>query len=145
MCPPRLAAIAPGAAKMLTMTQEPPTGRGDLVLVRTYLAQRGKRGAAAREEAWEEVDRRVRSSSEEGWSITKSLLAAAADDAELMYVAAGPLEDLLHLHGEAIVDEVVNAARRDPKIRRALGGVWGATSMKPRVVAAIRRILGPVE
>jgi hypothetical protein len=47
-------------------------------------------------------------------------------------------------HGEQIIDDVITAARRDAKVRRALAGVWGRSSMKPRVVAEIEQILGPV-
>jgi hypothetical protein len=124
-----------------------PTSRQDLIAA--YFAQhtavREKRAAAAEELLWaeERVEELVRERPSEGWALTYELLRAAPDDAALMYVAAGPLEDLLKEHGEHVIDDVITAARRDAKVRRALGGVWGRSRMKPRVVIEIERILGP--
>jgi len=39
-------------------------------------------------------------------------------------LAAGPLEDLLNEHGEAVVDDIEVLARRDPRFRLLLNGVW---------------------
>jgi hypothetical protein len=115
-------------------------------LIAAYLALRGKQGAEAEELSWafDDVVDTVRNSPSDGWALTQGLLDAAEDDAALMYIAAGPLEDLLTTHGEQVIDDVVVAARRDAKVRRALAGVWGRSGMKPRVVAEIERILGPV-
>jgi len=38
--------------------------------------------------------------------------------------AAGPVEDLLVHHGEAVIQKVVALASRDPMFARVLGGVW---------------------
>jgi hypothetical protein len=39
-------------------------------------------------------------------------------------LSAGPLENLLALHGENFVDRVESEARTDPSFARLLGGVW---------------------
>jgi hypothetical protein len=47
----------------------------------------------------------------------------------LDYVAAGPLEDLLCHHGIAVLDGVLEVAKRDVSVQRALVGVWGRERM----------------
>ena len=49
----------------------------------------------------------------------------AGGDATLAYIAAGPLEDLIVQHGEQFMDRIELEAGREPKVRRALRGVWG--------------------
>jgi hypothetical protein len=39
-------------------------------------------------------------------------------------LSAGPLENLLALHGEEFIDRVESEAHRDPSFARLLGGVW---------------------
>jgi hypothetical protein len=39
-------------------------------------------------------------------------------------LSAGPLENLLALHGEQFIDRVESEARRDPSFAKLLGGVW---------------------
>jgi hypothetical protein len=39
-------------------------------------------------------------------------------------LSAGPLENLLALHGENFIDRVESEARTDPSFARLLGGVW---------------------
>jgi hypothetical protein len=124
------------------------TSRQDLIAAyfAHHAAARDKRSVLAEELfwAWEQVRERVAENPAEGWALTHDLLLAAPDDDALMYVAAGPLEDLLKRAGESVIDDVITAARRDAKVRRALRGVWGRSGMKPHVVAEIERILGPV-
>lgn len=58
------------------------------------------------------------------WSITLELIARAADEGEIGLVAAGPLEDLIRGHADAIWDELTTKAYEDPRLRTALRGVW---------------------
>lgn len=51
-------------------------------------------------------------------------------------LAAGPLENLLNQHGEAVIERVEILARRDPGFRLLLNGVWDA-GMKPAVQARL--------
>jgi hypothetical protein len=39
-------------------------------------------------------------------------------------LSAGPLENLLALHGEGFIDRVESEARRDPSFAKLLAGVW---------------------
>jgi hypothetical protein len=73
------------------------------------------------------VDRLARDQPEAGWAAILAILAAI--DAEptsrlFQVLAAGPLEDLLSHHGDALIQRVEEQAKRDPKFRSLLGGVW---------------------
>ena len=41
-----------------------------------------------------------------------------------MALSAGPIENLLALHGEKFIDRVGAEARTDPTFAKVLGGVW---------------------
>jgi hypothetical protein len=65
------------------------------------------------------------------------LIADASDEKSLAYAAAGPLEDLLHKHGDVVIDRVELHARTDPKFRLALTGVGGRGVVFDRLRRAI--------
>jgi hypothetical protein len=52
------------------------------------------------------------------------LLAAAPDDWQVGLLAAGPLEDLMRYHGDAVIDDVATEARQNLRLRQALAGIW---------------------
>ena len=58
-------------------------------------------------------------------------------------LAAGPVEDLLRLHGPAVIDRVETEARRSPAFNNVLGGVW-SSSISPTVWARIEHIRNSV-
>ena len=58
------------------------------------------------------------------WKMILKLIEAADDDAALAYVAAGPLEDLLMLHGADFVRVAEQEAKRSPRVMKALSYVW---------------------
>lgn len=66
----------------------------------------------------------IRSQPVTGWLLVRRLIAGATDDLQIMSVAAGPLEDFLASHSVAMIDRVLDAARSDPRVMLALGGVW---------------------
>jgi hypothetical protein len=74
-------------------------------------------------DAFNQVDALVRDL-ERGLPICLALIDAARDDAELAYVAAGPLEDLIHRVGEPARHALAPLARRSSKVRQAMAGVW---------------------
>jgi hypothetical protein len=39
-------------------------------------------------------------------------------------LSAGPIENLLAIHGEGFIERVEAAARKDPAFAKVLGGVW---------------------
>jgi len=52
-------------------------------------------------------------------------LAEGAPDREaLFFFGAGPLEDLVHAHGDRVVTTLVEAARSSRRFKIALSGVW---------------------
>lgn len=68
---------------------------------------------------------------EEAWNLVLMLVRRAPDEV-LGNVAAGPLEDVVRLHGAALVDWIEGEARRDERFRWALGGVWLSRGILPR-------------
>jgi hypothetical protein len=60
---------------------------------------------------------------EDAWDLVVELVRRAPDQV-LGHVAAGPLEDLVRLHGAALVEWIEGEARRDARFRWALGAAW---------------------
>jgi DUF2950 family protein/uncharacterized protein DUF6869 len=65
----------------------------------------------------------VHNDSEQAWWFILVTLAQATDDRDLAYLAAGPLEDLLKLHGSSFIIRIETRARQDERMLRALSGV----------------------
>lgn len=53
-----------------------------------------------------------------------ALLDEQLDQDVIAPLAAGPLEDLLGAHGDALIDEVEKLSKEHPAFQHALGGVW---------------------
>lgn len=73
---------------------------------------------------FDELDWLVRKHPDHAWMC---ILAAVADHRTkpfLGLLAAGPLEDLLGIHGEAFIERIEQEARRDPLFAWTLRGVW---------------------
>jgi hypothetical protein len=60
---------------------------------------------------------------ERGWNITLALIVAAPTDEALNYVVAGPLEEVLEVHGSLLIDRVEGLARADARFKDALSRV----------------------
>src|SRR5689334_16702031 len=76
--------------------------------------------------AFDRVGEIVRNEPDVALELTLLLLKKAGDDdAVLAYVAAGPLEDLLNLHGLYVIDRFEQESKTDPRLQLALSGVWG--------------------
>jgi hypothetical protein len=88
------------------------------------------------------IDELARVDLERAWALTLSLIDKAPDAEFLAYVAAGPLEDLLNNFGSGIIDRVELHARRNPKFRLALSGVWGTFPGQGNTSERIRRAVG---
>ena len=105
----------------------------------------GSKATDSRFVAWEKVDDLLRRDPEAGWALTLELVAAAPDDKLLANVAAGPLEDLLTRDPDGFIDRVELEARRDPKFRRCLTGVWGLPpSIRERVLKYTVTVADPL-
>jgi hypothetical protein len=74
--------------------------------------------------AYDLVDRSIRQGPPaQAWALVRAILQAA-DDVELAFHAAGPLEDLVRHQATEVVDLIEAEAARDPRFRWALGQIW---------------------
>ncbi len=69
------------------------------------------------------------------WGLVLELLRTAPDG-ELGFYAAGPLEDLVRLHGAELIEEIEAESRRDTSFRWALGCIWLSHGELPADVLA---------
>ena len=73
--------------------------------------------------AWDEVHRMVETDLSEGWKITLLLLERAESDNEVGSIAAGPLEDLIDLHGHKALDLIEEECKNNSRLQLALSQV----------------------
>jgi hypothetical protein len=83
--------------------------------------------------AWERIDEIAHADPVRAWALILQLIVAAPDDLALFRIAAGPLEVLLKSHGPVVIDRVEDQARKDPRFRFVLSGVWGHSEIFDRV------------
>ena len=74
--------------------------------------------------AWEQLDDMVRHVPERAWLQILDIAAATENQKVLSSLAAGPLEDLLALHGFNFIERLETEARQNPEIARLVTGVW---------------------
>jgi uncharacterized protein DUF6869 len=58
------------------------------------------------------------------WRFILIAVSLSESDVELSHVAAGPIEHLLGWHGKSYIGVVENEVAENPKLARALTGVW---------------------
>jgi hypothetical protein len=107
-------------------------------------AKAGRRASEELFEAWEIVHETVADDAEAGWDLVVKLVEAAPDDKILAAVAAGPLEDLIGNWSVTVIDRVETQARRDPKFRRCLTGVWLPSQVRPEFADRIKKYTSTV-
>ena len=61
---------------------------------------------------------------EVAWLAILQILQRALSAEETSVLAAGPLEDLLALHGTQFIERVESEAVRNPRFNHLPGGVW---------------------
>ena len=66
----------------------------------------------------------IQKAPELGFVFILSVLATTADEEILGSLSAGPLENLLAFHGASVIDKIEDEARRSPRFRALLRGVW---------------------
>ena len=74
---------------------------------------------------------------QEGWLTILQILRLDQSPSIMENLSAGPLEDLLAMHGPAFIDRVEAEAARDPTFAKLLGGVW-QSSMTNEVWARVQ-------
>jgi hypothetical protein len=88
--------------------------------------------------AWGEFNWAVNDHPELAWQAILAAIAQPRMKPHLGTLAAGPLEDLLSLHGKAFIERVEAEATASPEFARLLGGVWQSSTSEEiwsRVVA----------
>jgi len=85
------------------------------------------------EDAWaiEKADVSCNRDIEEALEITLILINKAKSNEALAYVAAGPLENLLTMHGPAVIDRIEKESLMSDRLLLALSGVWGLEPGNP--------------
>jgi Family of unknown function (DUF6869) len=87
--------------------------------------------------AFNELADLMRDDPDGAWQIIVELVGRASDEETLGYVAAGPLEDLICQHPEAMIDRVESHAGQDARFRKAIARVWGWTRMPKEIRARL--------
>lgn len=80
--------------------------------------------------AWEYLMNLVDSDAERAWIIILQLISLTTDEAEMAYIAAGSLEDILTYRIDQFIDRAEDQARKDPQFRIALSHVRGLNNLK---------------
>lgn len=75
------------------------------------------------------------------WSAILKILSKRPPDSVTEILAAGPLEDLIAVHGDIFVDRIEAEAKIDSEFRALLGGVWQNTT-SDEVWARIQKCRG---
>ena len=95
--------------------------------------------------AWESVDDAVHDSPEEAWALILALIEEAPNNAILADVAAGPLENLVVYHSAKFIERIDEMARKSPKFRLCLTGVWCKGSIPEEHYKIIQLYVSTVE
>lgn len=74
--------------------------------------------------AGEALHRQIKEAPHDAWLTLLCIVDAAADAAMLETIGAGPLEDLVRAHADALVASIEHEAQSNAKLRVALGHVW---------------------
>jgi hypothetical protein len=83
---------------------------------------------------WEGAGDRINAGGIDALELVVALVDAAPDRAGLALVGTGPLEDLVHEHGVALVTEIEGLARQHAGFSQALRSVWlSAGALDPEV------------
>lgn len=73
--------------------------------------------------AWEEARRIIETDLDAAWKLTVLLLAKVDSDDEVGIIAAGPLEDLIDMHGHKALDLIERECEKNGRLRLALSTV----------------------
>jgi hypothetical protein len=73
----------------------------------------------------ERIGEMVERNPERLWPLLVALIERSPSDEARMFVAAGPLEDLVNWHGERFLDRPEHEAIQNRSFHSALRGIWG--------------------
>jgi hypothetical protein len=74
--------------------------------------------------AFDTVCQLVENDPEQAWQFILTAIARITEDSDLAYLAAGPIEDLLKIHGLDFIERIEDEARKSDKMLRALSSVY---------------------
>lgn len=74
--------------------------------------------------AHEELADLCESTPEDAWEVILALVKEARSDSLLQAIGAGPLADLMTLHGEEYIAQVEREAAANSRFLRAMAGAW---------------------
>lgn len=77
-----------------------------------------------RPDLWSQLDEAPYEDPEAAWAGILAALELEFTGLQEAILAAGPLENLLSLHGEQFIERVEAEAARNPRFNHLLGGVW---------------------
>jgi hypothetical protein len=80
----------------------------------------------------------VHDSPEVAWPAILQILDRALTEDQLSVLAAGPLEDLLAMHGPEFIDRIEHEAEQNPRFNHLLGGVW-QNEMSPEIWERVQK------
>jgi hypothetical protein len=80
---------------------------------------------------------------EVAWHAILEILKHELTKEQISLLAAGPLEDLLCIHGPRFIDRVEEEARQNERFNHLLGGVW-QNSMTPEVWERVQQVRSTV-
>ena len=75
-------------------------------------------------EAVTKLERMVVSHEERAWRVILTILKEDNSDAIISNLAAGPMEDLLVCHGDAVIERVEVKAKKDVDFKKVVMDVW---------------------
>ncbi len=126
--------------RLMTLAEPPRPSRG-LSGLRTALDREADKlldgWFVSEAAAWahSEVDELIRADGGRGWAAVQALVQQATTDQALSTIGAGPLEDLIRKYPADLIDDVERMAQTEPRLQRALAGVWLRLEAVPRDLA----------
>ena len=107
--------------------------------------ERLPQGSAEREAqfwAFVRLSELVRDAPETAWQVITAIWQRDSSEVLLADLAAGPMEDLLALHGGWFIDRIETLARKEPIFKKLLGSVW-KSDIADEVWRRIQSVAGP--
>jgi hypothetical protein len=80
----------------------------------------------------------VHDAPEVAWLAILQILEREINDEQIALLAAGPLEDLLTVHGAHFIERIEREAEQNPRFNHLLGGVW-RNVMSPELWERVQR------
>lgn len=90
---------------------------------------------------WEKLYRLVEKLPQTAFDVIVQITKLDPPDEVLTYVGAAPLENLLALHGEAMIEKIEEEAKQNPRLRTCLAGVLKST-ISDEVWERVKKVVG---